>query len=32
MGCKIVWFTGLSGTGKSTLSKKIYKILKKKKN
>ena len=28
MGCKIVWFTGLSGTGKSTLSK-IYKILKK---
>ncbi len=31
MGCKIVWFTGLSGTGKSTLSKKIYKILKKKK-
>ena len=28
---KIIWFTGLSGTGKSTLAEKLIKKLKKKK-
>ena len=28
---KVIWLTGLSGVGKTTLSKRIYKILKKKK-
>ena len=29
MKAKILWFTGLSGTGKTTLSKKLNKVLKK---
>ena len=30
MSAKILWFTGLSGAGKTTLSNKLFKILKKK--
>ena len=31
MKCKIIWFTGLSGAGKTTLSKILFKTLKSKK-
>ena len=31
MHTKIIWFTGLSGTGKTTLANKFYKLLKRKK-
>ena len=31
MSAKILWFTGLSGAGKTTLSKKLEFLLKKKK-
>jgi adenylylsulfate kinase-like enzyme len=31
MTAKIVWLTGLSGSGKSTILKRLYKILKNRK-
>ena len=31
MNCKIIWLTGLSGSGKTTISKSLYKHFKKNK-
>ena len=31
MNCKIIWLTGLSGSGKTTISKSLYKYFKKNK-